>query len=188
MRHILRWKQLALRGVLAHPPSERLDLVRELPHIIEAPMHRRVAQIRHFIDLAQLLHALRADRFARHLAAARLQLVLNFIHRLLERDEADGAFLARFGETVYQLAAFKRLMGAVAFDDAELGALDLLVGGEAVRALEADAAAADAGRIPGLARVDDLVVAKPALWTTHSAGEVSNTHDVVASKDCAVRS
>jgi hypothetical protein len=57
------------------------------------------------------------------------------IHRLLERDKADRSLLAGFGQAVHEFAAIERFVGAIAFDDAQVGALDLLVSGEPVRAL-----------------------------------------------------
>ena len=57
---------------------------------------------------------------------------------------------------------------AIAFDHPQIGALDFFVGGEAKGALQTNAAAADAGTIARLARIDDFVITKSALWTTHS--------------------
>src|ERR1041384_7835246 len=104
----------------------------------------------------------------------------DFVHGGLERDEADRTFFARFGQAVHEFAAIEWFMGAIALDNAQVGALDLLVGREAIGALQTDAAAADAGTITRLAGVDDFVVTKAALGTTHSVGGVSNTPLVVA--------
>ena len=98
-------------------------------------MDRRVAQIRHLIDLAQFFQHLRPDRRRRNFASARFQFVHDFVHRCFERHETDRPFLARFGQAVHQFAAIERFMGAVALDDAQIGAFDLFVGGEAIRAL-----------------------------------------------------
>ena len=88
-----------------------------------------------FVFLAQLFQNLRSNGRRGDLTFTGFQLVHDFVHCCLQRDETDRAFLARFSQTVHELAAVERFMCAVALDDAKIGALDLLVGREPVRAL-----------------------------------------------------
>jgi hypothetical protein len=103
-------------------------------------------------------------------ATAGLDVVHYVVNCLLESHEADWPLLARFRETGHELAAIERLMCAVALYHTQFRALDLLVGREAVGALQTDTTASDAGAITRLARIDDFVVTKSALGTTHSVG------------------
>jgi hypothetical protein len=48
----LRREQLALGGVCFNAAAERMNRVDELIDIFEMPMHRGVAEVRHFIDIA----------------------------------------------------------------------------------------------------------------------------------------
>ena len=108
----------------------------------------------------------------------------DFIDRLLERHQADRALLASFGETAHEFTAIELLVRAIALHHAQLRTLDLFVGREAVGALQTNATTSDAGAVTRLARVDDLVITRPALWTTHSGGTLSSTLYVAASTNC----
>src|SRR5882724_4342391 len=98
-------------------------------------MHRSVTKVRDLINLAQLFQNSRADGRRGDLAFTGFQLVHDSIHSGLERNKIDRPLLARFGQAVHKLAAIEWFMRAVALDDAKIGPFDLLVGGEAVRAL-----------------------------------------------------
>src|SRR5207248_5215220 len=87
----------------------------------------------------------------------------------------------RLGQTVDQLAPIKRLMGTIALDHAEIGALDFFVGGIPISAFQTFESASNAKAFPGLARIDHLILPRPALWTTHSVGALSITQQLEAS-------
>src|SRR6266516_695988 len=72
-------------------------------------------------------------------------------------------------------------MGTVALDHTEIGALDFFIGGITISAFQTFAAASNAEAFPGLARIDHLIIPRPALWTTHSVGALSLTQQLVAS-------
>src|SRR5213082_603778 len=72
-------------------------------------------------------------------------------------------------------------MGTIALDHAKIGALDFLIGGITISAFQTFAAASNAEAFPGLARIDHLIIPRPALWTTHSVGALSITQQLVAS-------
>ena len=79
-------------------------------------------------------------------------------------------FSQAFARLFSEFAPIERLVGAVTFDHPQIGAFDFFVSGEAKGTLKTNSAPADAGTIARLARVDDFVVTKPALGTTHSVG------------------
>src|SRR5713101_7479914 len=105
----------------------------------------------------------------------------DFIDELLERQQAGRSFLESFGDAAGKFTAIERLVRAVAFHDSQIGPLDFFISGEAIAAAEALAPAPNAGTIPRLATVDDLVIPRPALGATHSVTRVSITLRVVAS-------
>src|ERR1700736_3990398 len=144
-------------------------------------MDRGVTQICDLIDAAQFFEHFRADVSGKNFAAAGLQVMHDFIDELFERQQAGRSFLESFRDAAGEFAALKRLVGAIAFHDSQIGALDFFVSGEAISAAETLAPAPNAGAIPRLARVDDLVIPRAALGATHSVSEVSITLGVVAS-------
>src|SRR6266513_5846060 len=72
-------------------------------------------------------------------------------------------------------------MGTIALDHTEICALDFFIRGITISAFQTFAAASNAEAFPGLARIDHLIIPRPALWTTHSVGALSITQQVVAS-------
>src|SRR5438046_604853 len=72
-------------------------------------------------------------------------------------------------------------MGTIALDDTEICALDFFIRGITISAFQTFAAASNAEAFPGLARIDHLIIPRPALWTTHSVGALSITQQLVAS-------
>ncbi|OLA97794.1 MAG: hypothetical protein AUH19_03045 [Verrucomicrobia bacterium 13_2_20CM_55_10] len=59
-------------------------------------------------------------------------------------------------------------MCSITLHNTEIRAFDFFISGEAIFALQTFAAAADAGSIPRLTGIDDLVITRPALGATHS--------------------
>src|SRR5437660_10391759 len=72
-------------------------------------------------------------------------------------------------------------MGTIALDHTEICALDFFIRGITISAFQTFAAASNAEAFPGLARIDHLIIPRPALWTTHSVGALTITQQVVAS-------
>src|SRR5438874_13097781 len=72
-------------------------------------------------------------------------------------------------------------MGTIALDHTEICALDFFIRGITISAFQTFAAASNAEAFPGLARIDHLIIPRPALWTTHSVGALSITQQLVAS-------
>src|SRR5204862_2599999 len=89
--------------------------------------------------------------------------------------------LTGLGQAVDQLTPIERLMRTIALDHTEIGALDFFIRGITISAFQTFAAASNAKAFPGLARIDHLIIPRPALWTTHSVGALSITQQLVAS-------
>ena len=105
----------------------------------------------------------------------------NIVHSLLENDQADRPFLEGLGQTAYQFAPVKGLVGSIALDHPQVGALDFFVSGVAIGAFQAFPAATNAETFSRLARIDNLVVPRPTLRTTHSGAAAYITQQIVAS-------
>src|SRR5947199_10705332 len=89
------------------------------------------------------------------------------INELLEREQTGRAFLESFGNAAREFASIERFMGAVAFNHAQVRALDLLVSRKTISAFETLTASANAGAIARLSRIDNLVITRAALGSTH---------------------
>src|SRR5438105_15303384 len=72
-------------------------------------------------------------------------------------------------------------MGTITLDHTEICALDFFIRGITISAFQTFAAASNAEAFPGLARIDHLIIPRPALWTTHSVGALCITQQLVAS-------
>lgn len=79
----------------------------------------------------------------------------------------DLAFFAGFDETAEKFFSFDGFAGSVALDDAEFGAFDLFVGGEAGAAFEALATSADRGAVLRRTGIDHLIEEMTTLDTAH---------------------
>src|SRR5947209_14309826 len=131
-------------------PAQGLNGVYELVDVIEPPMDRCVTEIRDLIDRAQSLQNLGADRRRLNFAAAGLEIVHDLIDQLFQGQQTGGTFFESFGNAACEFAPVERLMGSVAFDHAQVRALDFLVSGKSISAFEAFTAAANARAIARL--------------------------------------
>ena len=164
-------EQFRLTRVGFYSLIECANLVDETFDILEAAMDRGVAQIGDFIEIAEPIENLLPDLRGRDFTAGGFDIVDDFIDRFLERDETDAAFLASFGDAVGELAAIETRMRAVAFDDAQICALDLFVGSETKGTGETDAPPPDAGMITRRPGIDNLVVILSAFGAAHDVAE-----------------
>ena len=62
-------------------------------------------------------------------------LMNDVVDRLFKNDETDRTLLTGLGQTIDELASIEWLVGTIAFDDTEIGALDFFIGGIAISAL-----------------------------------------------------
>ena len=74
---------------------KRVNRIDKFVHISEVAMDRRVTQIRHFIDVAQFLQHFCANLRGADFAAARFQIVNDFVDCLFQSDQTDRTFLKR---------------------------------------------------------------------------------------------
>ena len=126
------------------------------------------APLRKVINLTQLLHDKLTDDLAGTLAFERAeQLLLDVIDDLFQLHQRNRAFLARLHQTIEQLLLVVRLPRAIALDQHKRHALHRLVGGEALGAGKALAAAADAAALLRRAGVDDLAFLVTAVGAFH---------------------
>ena len=153
--------------VLAGQFGER---VLEILGLAEIAIDRGKAHIGHVVEVAQMLHHRLADGLGRHFAFAQtFQLADDLRHHLLDPLRLDRALAQRNRQRAHQLVAIERHAPAVALDHHKLAQLHALEGGEAEIAGQADAAAADRGRILGRPRVLHLGIEGAAARTAHAS-------------------
>jgi hypothetical protein len=145
-----------------------MNRVDELIDIFETPVDGRVAEIRDFIDPAQLFQDFRSNRGRLNFAAAGFKIVDNVINQLLQREQTGGALFESFRNAAREFAPIEWFVGAIAFHHAQIRALDFLVSGEAITAFETLAAPANAGAVARLSGIDYLIITRAALGATHS--------------------
>ncbi len=95
---------------------------------------------------------------------------LGFVDDLLELADGHGALLAGAHQAVEHFLAVKTLAASVFLYHHVRDFVDTLVGGEALFALQAFAAAADGIRFLAFARIHDFVIFKPAKGAFHALG------------------
>src|SRR5438477_12518461 len=131
----LSWKKFSLLGICFYAASQCLNGVDKFIDLFKPAMHRREPEVSDLIDITQLSHHVGADLRGRDFAATSFDFVNDVVDRLFENEETDVTFLAGFGQTVDELASIERLVGTIAFNDTEIGALDFFIGGIPVSAL-----------------------------------------------------
>ena len=127
-----------MHGVLTGAVFQSLDFADKFAHVIKLTVNRDIADVGDGIDVVEFVHDLRADASRGDLVVVVLvKLAEDFIDGSSNDIHGDFPLLAGFHEAAEELLAVDRLPGAIAFDDAEFSALDLLVGGEARSAIQA---------------------------------------------------
>ena len=128
-----------------------LQRIAEVGDVLEAAVDRREADVGDLVELVELLHHHLADLPRRDLALAERQhLRDDALDRLVDELGRHRPLVQRALEAVAQLADVEVGARAVGLDDLRQPQLDRLVGGEALLAAGAAAAAAD--RVAGLGR------------------------------------
>src|ERR1700693_770703 len=149
---------------------EMPQLVHEFFHIFKIQIYRSEADVGDFVVAAQAIH----DEFAEFagLALAFLRIDdkgFGLVHNLLELADWHRPFLTCTQQAVQNFLAVEFLAASVLLDHHVRNFIDALVGGEALGALQALAAAADRLRLFAFARVDYLVIGEAAKGTFHGA-------------------
>ena len=148
--------------------EQRLQLLHELAHVLEAAVDRGEPHVGHLVELAQPLHREGADLAGRELAVLLVrQQALGGVHDLFELAQRHRTLLAGLLETLEELAAVEVLARAVVLDHPVGDLFDFLVGREAAVAGQAFTAAPDRHAFAALARIDDPVLARSAEGAAH---------------------
>src|SRR5208337_158683 len=145
-----------------------LQFGHEFLHVFEVEIDGRKPYISDFVVAAETVHDQLADFAGLAFTLGGLNDEgLGFIDDLFEFADGHGALLAGAHQPVEHFLTVKTLASAVFLYHHVRNFVDALVGGEALLALQAFAAAADGVRLLALARIHDLVIFKPAEGTFH---------------------
>src|SRR5579859_7588216 len=162
------YKRESRRRLRAARAQDLLDLALDLLQVHELSVHRREADVRDLVEVAQAVHDHLADLAARDLHPARpAQLRLDVVDDGPQPLRRDVALLGRLLQAVEQLLRVEVLAAAVLLGDEERHRLDALVRRESLPALQA--LTPPSNRLPhlGVARVDDLQVVMAAVRAAH---------------------
>ncbi len=136
--------------------------------IFEVEIDRGEAHVGDFVDALQAVHDQLADFAGLALALRRVDhKAFGVVDDLLQLAHGDRPLLAGAQQAVEDFLALEFLAPAVFLHHHVGNFVDALVGGEALLALQALAAAADGFAFLALARIDHLVVFKAAKRTLH---------------------
>jgi hypothetical protein len=142
--------------------------VDEFADVLKMPVNARISHVGDRIDVVQGRHHLGTDDMARDLPTEfHVQIVDDVVRDFFENLDPDRALFASLEHAGEQLLLIKRLAATVPLGDAEFGAFDLLVGREALAAVEALATTPDAPAIFRKPGIDDFVLHVTALGTIH---------------------
>jgi len=177
----LRREQFPLKRIRFDSAAKSVNGIDKLIDILKTLMHRSVTQVRDLIDPAQFLEHFSANDGGRNLAPAGFQVVLNFVHKIFKSQKTGRPFLKRFRDASREFTSVEGLMGSVAFNHAQIRALDFFIRGKPIFAFQTFATAADAGAIPRLTGIDDFVIGRPAPGATHSIKALISIPSLVAS-------
>src|SRR6266568_4269343 len=154
-------EEAALAGIFeALGVEDGLGFLDQIVEGFEASIDAGEAHVGHLIEAAEALGDQLADDLAGDfLVVVAVDVFFNFIHEAFELFEFDGAFVAGAFEAGEQFLPVEGDSSSIFFNDRQADVfLDAFVGGEALFAMEAEAAAAD-GPIPfSGARIDHLQV------------------------------
>ncbi len=148
--------------------DEVFDFGEELGGVAEAAVDGGEAEEGDFVELFELVHDLAADDGGGDFAfVLGFDFVDDVVDEHVHLGVGNGALDGGVGDGGAELVAVEVLVAAVALEDGEDGLDDLFVGGEAMAAMGADAAAADGVAVANGAGVDDLVFGLRTLGTAH---------------------
>src|SRR5512139_1543862 len=169
----------AVRGL----GDERPDLLDELAHVLELPVHRGEPDVRHVVHREQLRHHPLPDPDRGDLLLrGRLELHLEGVDEMFDGGVADGALLARLEDAGEDLLPVERLAAAVPLDHQGELLLDPLVGGETALAGEAFPPSPDHVAVLTRPGVDHLVVVVAAPGAPHGAESPTRTSSIPTSE------
>src|SRR5450631_3571797 len=155
-----------------------LQLRHEFLHVFEIEIDGGEPYVRDLVITAQAVHDELTDFAGLALALGGLDDEgLGFIDDLLEFADGYRALLAGAHEAVEHFLPVETLAASVFLYHHVRNFVDALVGGEALFALQAFAAAANGIRFLALARIHDFVIFKPAKGAFHALGCTQEIND-----------
>ena len=126
------------------------------------------SHIRHLIEFFQLHHHPVADFTAGNFAVKiPLQTLTYIVDQAVYIFGVDRAFVAGVFDTFAQFVGIKIFAFAVAFYYLKLALDNAFVGAETVRTRQTLPAAAHAEPFPDTPGINNFIIKKTALWTTH---------------------
>jgi len=153
---------ITIQFAASHQP---VDFRPDFTQIVKIEIDTGEPDIGHLIDIGQLIEHEIADHFACDLGAPQaLNLVLDVVGNALHALAADGPFDRGDADAGKQFLRIEGFAVAVPFGD-EQGGRNMLIGSEALLAIQAFTAAAD--RLPSISRIDYLVFAMSAMGALH---------------------
>src|SRR5258708_6807952 len=148
--------------------QQLLQFRAELVDVLEIAVDGGKADIGDLVDQLQAFHDALADFRCGAFALRRIHhVLLHFVHNLFHPAHGDGALLAGAQYSGQDLLALKLFPASVFLHHHVGDFVDALVGGEALLAFQAFAAAANRFAFLAFARIDHLVVFEPAKRTFH---------------------
>ena len=170
----LVWDEAGGEALLVDWDGALPELLDEVVDVLELAVDRGKADVRHLVELPQLVHHEPADFRGRDLALGPvLQRRLDAVSHRLDRGEAHRTLLAGLEQPRHQLLPLEALAAAVLLHHHVRDLIDPLVAGEPPAAVEALAAAADDLALLALARVDDLIAEMSAERALHRGASPS---------------
>jgi RNA polymerase primary sigma factor len=150
--------------------DEVFDFGEELGGVAEAAVDGGEAEEGDFVEFFEFVHDLAADDGGGDFAFV---LGFDFVEDVIDEHVhlgiGDGAFDGGVGDGGAEFFAVEVFMAAVALEDGQDGFDDLFIGGEAVAAAGADAAAADGFAVADGSGIDHFVVGLGTLGAAHGS-------------------
>lgn len=148
--------------------SQVLNFGDKLFDLAELSVDGGKSDVGYFVEHTQPDHDGFADRFGGNFPIVHLgEFADDIFNYSLDGFPADRTLFTSPFEPGEDLPFVEVLVMAVPFDDSDILAFNFFVGGESVAAIKAFPSPPDHGAILGCARVDDLVLDRPALRTPH---------------------
>jgi len=153
---------------LAADGEDRLQLLDEIPHVLELAIHAREPHVGHLVERLQQFHEPLAQHTAGQLAfVGPVQLGFEGRHDGLDVLLRHRPLPAGLRQATLDLVPVEGLTHAPFFHDRQQLPLDALVGREPPAAGEALTATADRATLVDWARVDDPAIGLAAIGTVH---------------------
>ena len=154
----------------------RIDRIAELGDVLEAAIDRRKTNVGNLVQTLELAHHQLANLTGIDFTLARgQQLLLDAVYGRIDRIGRHRSLAQRQHETAPELRRLEFAAAAILLDDDGHRQFDTLIGGEALVAMIAAAAAADAVPLVGRPGIHHLCIFVLAVRTTHGNSLLSGS-------------